>query len=369
MNLQFDSDIKTLLCEHYKKYPHMQIADVLKLLYQNEFGCEHFVEDEDGALDAICDEVDGLGEKACVVDPVEYIGNGFCRLYLSVLKQTSLTAETLCRFFSLTADRSTGSGDGYEGKVRAFVRLCEDHTFPFDASEVLLKLEESRALGYPPQRHSQRYRLEYAPAYRVVSKVFCDFLPLFCAIDGLMSSNERVVLAIDGNSAAGKSSLASLLDSVYSCNVFSMDDFFLHPSQKTAQRLGVPGGNVDYERFADEVLSPLMLGNSVSYRAYDCRTQKMSSPLDVAPAVLNVVEGVYSLHPHFGDVYDLKVFLRVDPTEQSRRLLARNPGLYDSFVQEWIPLENMYFDTFGVSEKCDFVFRSDEHKQYVVERD
>ena len=50
-----------------------------------------------------------------------------------------------------------------------------------------------------------------------------------------------------------------------------MDDFFLRPEQRTAQRLAQSGGNVDWERFQAEVLIPLRQGISFSYRPYDCR--------------------------------------------------------------------------------------------------
>ena len=55
-------------------------------------------------------------------------------------------------------------------------------------------------------------------------------------IDELMSQKERVIVAIDGNCTAGKTTLAGKLAERYDCNVIHMDDFFLRPEQRTPER-------------------------------------------------------------------------------------------------------------------------------------
>jgi uridine kinase len=191
-----------------------------------------------------------------------------------------------------------------------------------------------------------------------VDKKFCDYLPLFTRIDELMETQQNIVLAIDGSSAAGKSSLAEMLKSVYSCNLFTMDDFFLQPFQRTAQRLEEPGENIDYERFESEIIRGLKTGGPFQYEIFDCDTEELSSPIEVSPKTLSVVEGVYSLHPNYSDSYDIKVFLKIDEAEQLRRLKERSPGLYQRFIDEWIPMENKYFEFFRVADKCDLIFNT-----------
>ena len=179
---------------------------------------------------------------------------------------------------------------------------------------------------------------------------------LFRRINELTRRKNRVLIAIDGNSGAGKTNLANLLQSMYDCNVFSMDHFFLQPHQRTEARLAAPGGNVDIERFVEEVIRPLTIGMPFVYRVYDCRTFSLSETISADPRPLNVVEGVYSLHPHVPDVYDLKVFLKLDPPEQKRRISARDEALWERFEREWIPMENRYFAAFAVPESCDLLF-------------
>jgi uridine kinase len=171
-----------------------------------------------------------------------------------------------------------------------------------------------------------------------------------------LEQKERVVVAIDGNSAAGKSSLAASLKETYSCNVISMDSFFLRPEQRTTERLAQPGGNIDYERFAEEVIEPLGSGEPFVYHPYDCSTMELTAPVLVDPTPLLIVEGVYCLHPNFAGIYDISVFLMLEEAEQHRRLLERNPFLLERFINEWIPMENKYFEHFRIPEKCDFVF-------------
>ena len=211
--------------------------------------------------------------------------------------------------------------------------------------------------------HKTQNQLEHNEKYR-------HFSPLFAKIDNLLQKKEHAIIAIDGNSGAGKSSLAELLRSVYNCNIFRTDDFFLQNHQRTAERLDEPGGNVDYERFVECVIKPLRENPSIpfSYQVYECKKQELDRTVCVSPKPLSVIEGVYSLHPKFNDIYDIKVFLKVSEAEQSRRLKARNPAMYDNFINIWIPMESKYFSFFNVSKMCDIEFDTSAIPQTNMDR-
>ena len=113
--------------------------------------------------------------------------------------------------------------------------------------------------GYPALHHSDEFRNEYHPAYRVISNKYVTFLPLFAMIDQ-KPTEKRTLVAIEGGSACGKSTLGEVMRSVYNCTVFHMDDYFLPPEKRTKERFDEVGGNVDYERFNAEVLTPLKNG-------------------------------------------------------------------------------------------------------------
>lgn len=175
------------------------------------------------------------------------------------------------------------------------------------------------------------------------------------AIDSALNEKERVFVAIDGSCTAGKTTLAAALAKVYDCNVFHMDEFFLRPEQRTQERFSQPGGNVDYERFWDEVLIPLKSGLPFSYRPFRCSTMTLGQPVDVIPKRLTIVEGTYSQHPYFQNPYDLKIFLTVSPELRRSRILERPAFLHDRFFNFWIPLEQEYFKIFSIKEHADLI--------------
>ena len=106
------------------------------------------------------------------------------------------------------------------------------------------------------------------------------------------------------------------MQSVYDCNLFHMDDFFLRPEKETPERMAKVGGNVDYERFQKEILNHICQQEGLSYRIYDCKSQTLGSPVFTPWKCLNIIEGSYSQHPYFGDVYDLRFFCEICEEEQ-----------------------------------------------------
>ena len=174
-------------------------------------------------------------------------------------------------------------------------------------------------------------------------------------INMLLEEKNFVIVAIDGKCTSGKTTLASQLAEIYDCNVFHMDDFFLRPEQRTPERFAEVGGNVDYERFHEEVLLPLKSGKAFSSRPFDCSSFTLAAPVTVAPKKLNVIEGTYSHHPYFGNPYDLKILLTVGEEIQRQRILERPAFLHKRFFEEWIPMENRYFDGFAIPSEAGFI--------------
>ncbi len=151
------------------------------------------------------------------------------------------------------------------------------------------------------------------------------------------------LVAIDGRCGGGKTTLGRYLQSHFGGNLFHMDDFFLPEEERSPRRMAQPGGNVDYARFWQEVLAPLVRGEKAVYQPFDCHTQQFGPRREVSPQRLNIVEGSYSQHPYFGPVYDLRFFVDVDAVQQRRNLLKRNgiQGL-EPFLTKWIPMEEAY---------------------------
>ena len=239
--------------------------------------------------------------------------------------------------------------------------LCREGRLPFSEAEAEREIAAWREEGFPARHHSGAYRNAHQPAYRVVRKEYARWLPLLAAIDGLLAKQERVIVALEGGSASGKTTLAALLARIYGCTVFHMDDFFLRPEQRTAARLAEPGGNVDRERFAQEILQPLAENRRVRYQRYDCQTGTLLPPVTVEVERLVVVEGAYSMHPELAGAYDLSAFLRIAPELQRQRILKRNgPEMANRFFDTWIPMEQVYFETMDTANRCDLILEVDE---------
>ncbi len=180
--------------------------------------------------------------------------------------------------------------------------------------------------------------------------------PLLDAIGAALEKRPRVVLAVDGMAAAGKTTAAALLSGRFGAPVVHMDDFFLPAALRTAERLAEPGGNVHYERFREEALAPLLRGEAFSYRLFRCDIMDYDGAAPIAAAPVVIVEGAYAMHPRFGDYADVTAFFAVSPAEQKRRILARSgEAKWPAFRDRWIPMENAYHAAFGTRERADVV--------------
>lgn len=369
MSLERNESTRKALMEHCQRYPDLKIRDVFKFLYQSSFGCEHMVSSLDAVTEWIRKEYsaasetsdrEGTGEVVWgTVDPLD---GGYSRVHLDWLDR-GLSVETLGKLFYLSAKPSAVSGAKskrdqtaeLEGKLAVALEMVRSGELAFAVEDFMEAVSEWKAAGNPAVHHSEEFREMYHPAYRVVAEQYVKFLPLFCEIDRGLGV-QRQVVAIEGGSASGKTTLSQMLESVYDCTVFHMDDFFLRPEQRTPERFSEPGGNVDRERFLEEVLKPLSRAEIVRYRRFDCSTFTLGEPVGVELKPLIIVEGAYSMHPELADHYDLSVFLDVSPELQRERIAKRNtPELAKRFHEEWIPMEQLYFSKMGVKERCDLV--------------
>ena len=155
----------------------------------------------------------------------------------------------------------------------------------------------------------------------------------------------RGILAIEGPSASGKTTLAQEIAIRFGCAVVHMDDFFRPMEARRGD------GNIDRARFLREV--PLSKGEAFDYIAFDCKTQTFRAPIRISPTPLAVVEGAYSMHPDFQRFYTHSLFLTVEKDVQRKRILNR-PNAEDFFTK-WIPMEEEYFQKFEIPNKCEMI--------------
>lgn len=175
----------------------------------------------------------------------------------------------------------------------------------------------------------------------------------------LSANRKRMIIAIDGVCASGKTTLAESISKKADCNIFRTDDFYLRPCQRTPKRYSEAGGNIDYERFTDEIVKNILSGADFSYRPFSCKTMDFSEEIPVRNKKINIIEGTYSLHPYFGNIYDLRIFLLTSRENQLERIKARNgEEALEMFKNKWIPLEEIYFGELNIMSKCDLYFET-----------
>lgn len=348
-----DKALRETLRLHAGKYPAMEPQDAVKLIYQNEFGGGHLVADPAQSLERLRAEYAAV-PRGPAAPLAEDIGNGMVRIMLGALDPGEYPLEALNRDFARSAALRRGSMDAFLKKLDVLRALTAEGVFGFSPAALEDYLGPYTASGCPAVSHSQAYRAAYHPAYRVVLRSAC--LPLLVReAQALSKTRGRVIIALDGRCASGKTTLAARLGERYGWGVVHMDHFFLRPQQRTPERYAQPGGNVDHERFLKEVLLPLGRGERPVYRPFDCHTQTLLAPIPFDPGPVVLVEGSYACHPALWDQYDLRAFLTVDPAVQMGRIVRREGGDYAQvFREKWIPLEERYFSACQVERRCDY---------------
>jgi molybdopterin-guanine dinucleotide biosynthesis protein A/uridine kinase len=176
-----------------------------------------------------------------------------------------------------------------------------------------------------------------------------------------------VVVALDGPSRAGKSTLAAAVALCRLATVLDGDDFYSPalPALSAAQRNALTGREIadrviDWRRLRAEALEPLVRGESAQYRPYDWAAGdgRLGPPKQLRPADLLVVEGVYSGRAELADLVDVSVYVEIDASARADRL-ARRTDDPPEWVRFWERGEQAYFAGVRRPEGFDLRLRTD----------
>ncbi|MBQ7010383.1 MAG: hypothetical protein IJN63_01640 [Clostridia bacterium] len=338
---------------HARKYPIMSPVDCIKLAYQSEFGCGHFV-DAGKALERLRQEMAATAKTD--TELFEHIGNGRARLMLSSRKVNEEDISLISRMFAASALEDAEifcGGEGFEKKLDDVLILAETGTFSFSREEAERCFEAYKKQGGGAVSHSEEYRRAYCPAYRVMSPSAVRVYALAREVERIIREKGSAVICIDGMAASGKTTLARFMQNVFDCNVIHADHFFLPKERKTEKRLSEAGGNIDRERLF-YVLCDAVRGE-FAYRPFLCGEGCLGEELKFSKKPLLLVEGSYSAHTELSHFYDLIAYSRIEKNEQDARLKRRDPWLYGMFVNTWVPLEDAYFEKTDLAGRADII--------------
>lgn len=314
---------------HKKKYPLMNDVDLYKLIYQGEFGTGHSIKNIHQAMAKLLNEIESINSNI-YQDLYEEISLNYVRVNLIPYKNHQLDIYYLFDAF-LNSNNSESNNDTFITK---------------------LKLANLDTKNIGAVHHSDDYYCYYYPHYRVINKTYItDQMKLVQCLNFINNFQGRSIIALEGKCGSGKTTLVKKLSQLIPITIINIDDFFLPPERKTITRLKEIGGNIDYEAVHD-MLSKLKSGALKSYQKYNCNTNKYEEKL-FNDNELIILEGVYSYHRYFRHLIDYLIFLDIDNFTQNERLKSRTN--YSRFIEEWIPLENTYYETENIKYFADVI--------------
>lgn len=185
------------------------------------------------------------------------------------------------------------------------------------------------------------------------------------------SGQVPLVVAFDGRSGTGKSTLAFLVAEEADAAVVSLDDFFVASipnadwDRMTVEERGV---NVfDWARVRSEAIMPLVTGRVARWHPFDFDsgvradgTYRMKKETTaVEPASVIVIDGAYSSGPQLADLVDLTVLIETSEPERWARLIRREEAEFlAQWHARWTAVEDFYFSNVRPRSSFDLIVAS-----------
>ncbi len=349
-------EFRDFLKQELQEHPEMGCADLVKFCCQAAFGIETPEKERRQAFFAGYEKIlpDSSEPMIQVTSP------DTARVNTAAWKAAGLPPEWLFRMGVMDGAFADG-----EAKMHEYLAVAEsmipESKLSFSREEFRKFADAYTKSGHRHLHHTPAY-LASTPAYQVISTRMFHTIPVLQKAAKLIPENKDAkfqrIIAIDGRSASGKTTLARQLKTILDGQIIHMDDFFLPPAMRNAARYEEAGGNVHYERFKEEVLPHLKNHKAFSYRVFDCKKNSFNGNRMIWERNWVIVEGAYSTHPEFGNYADLTVFYDISEKEQMRRIFERNGAAAAKIFQNrWIPLEENYIRTFGIDKKADLVLK------------
>jgi uridine kinase len=153
-----------------------------------------------------------------------------------------------------------------------------------------------------------------------------------------------LLVAIDGQSAAGKSTLARFIQQqIPNTVIVQADDFYRVMDEHERAALDAKGGYLtyyDWLRLEAQLLLPLAQGHSARYQRYNWGENRLGEWTVIPAEGVIVVEGLYTLRPELRAYYHVKIWVETSfPTRMRRQGKRTDPW---EWVERWEAAEVFY---------------------------
>lgn len=244
----------------------------------------------------------------------------------------------------------------------AFEQLDVDRLSLFIEPWNAPSLRTAERAGYQREARLRQWERVAGGARDMWSYVRTRDEPLSAAVAAVLDQigahrGERCLVAIDGRSAAGKSTLtSSIAEIIGHASVVRGDDFYrvmdddrrfaLAPAEGVAQ-------DFDWQRLRSAALEPLRAGEAASYARYDWSTGTLGAIVTVPASTIVIAEGVYMSRPELRDLFDVTVFVDTAQPVRDSRQAAR--GDSSAWIDRWHAAEDHYVASFDPAARADVV--------------
>jgi hypothetical protein len=169
-----------LLQQHLSWYPLMKPRDIYKLLYQGVMGSEHLISSPEEFTRRLHLEINRLQPKPLerLFEPVRP-DQTLLRLNLRPHKSHHLGIDRLSPSLLETTRFVTGDLSDLKATWLSFIQYCETGQITnFKIGELHQVTRWLEKMEFPLVHHSETYRREYQPAYRLIAAKFVSGLRL-----------------------------------------------------------------------------------------------------------------------------------------------------------------------------------------------
>ncbi|MFZ1020026.1 MAG: P-loop NTPase fold protein [Minisyncoccia bacterium] len=183
------------------------------------------------------------------------------------------------------------------------------------------------------------------------------FEELAVKIEKLKPKHTQLVIGIDGDGGAGKTTFANKLAYLLDAEIIYLDD--LYKSKKDRMNENQDSNiNIDYDwkRIKKEIFTPIRESSKINYHYYDWNLDKITHIVNVPEGKNIIIEGSYSLQPKFFKDYDFSIYIETPKELRLKRAMIRDGEYMRSHWEKvWLPAYKRYKDTHKVHENVDLL--------------